>query len=114
MVLANVETAIKNRDTKIEQLEAELKKNKYLMEHGTARYVHKIEVESEKLKEFARYIIRGGCWESYEMDGCDIQDKACGLGLIHPEIATGEDVDDEIAQEIGDTVYRFSAILKEK
>ena len=71
--------------------------------------------ETEKLKEFARVIIREYCWNFGEPDGCTIQDLAENLGLIEPHIATEKDVDAESDDyEVGDTIFKFTDILKDK
>ncbi len=69
--------------------------------------------EIERLQEFARHIIRQYCWDMFDPDGGNIQDEAEKLGLLVPCIATVEDVDEESNFEPGDTIYRFSDILKE-
>jgi hypothetical protein len=71
--------------------------------------------ENNKLKEFARHVIRGYCWEFIEPDGCELQDMAVRLGLLKPHIATEEDVDVEFDDyEVGDKIYKFTSTLKEK
>lgn len=69
----------------------------------------------EALKEFARYIIETECWGyPWELDGGDVQERAEKLGLIEPHTATEEDVDPEFDyHEVGDTIYKFTNILKE-
>ena len=70
----------------------------------------------DKLKEFARKIIKQYCWglQIDEPDGSSIQDLAEKLGLIEPHIATKEDIDPEWDDyEVGDTVPKFSSILAE-
>jgi len=37
-----------------------------------------------KVVEFARWAIRGSCWEGLGLDGGDVQEKAVELGLIVP------------------------------
>jgi hypothetical protein len=68
------------------------------------------------LVAFARKIIRDECWDCCDIDGGTIQAIALKLGLIEPKIATVEDVGDhEFCDfEVGDTIYVFSEILKEK
>ena len=63
----------------------------------------------DKLRKFAREIIKDYCWNLGDPDGGSIHDLAEKLGLIEPCIATKEDVDD---YEVGDTIYKFSKILK--
>ena len=66
------------------------------------------------LKEFARSIIKDYCWDLGDPDGGSVQDLAEKLGLIEPHIATEADVDPEWDDyEAGDTVYRFSEILRD-
>ena len=91
MNLTNVETAIRNRDTKIADLQAEV----------------------SRLKEFARYIIQTECWGGGHIDGPDVQELAVKLGLIEPIKATESDVDEESDYEVGDTIYKFTEVLKE-
>ena len=64
-----------------------------------------VRAENERLKEFARPVIRQECWSIFEQDGLDIHDLAEKLGLIVPCTATEEDVDE--------TIFRFSETLKE-
>ncbi len=61
--------------------------------------------ENERLKEFARPVIRQECWSIFEQDGLEIQKLAEKLGLIVPCTATEEDVDE--------TIFRFSEAMKE-
>ncbi len=70
--------------------------------------------ENKRLKDFARPVIRQECWSLFPQDGGDLQKLAEKLGLIVPKIATAEDVDDESDVEVGDRIYKFSDILKEK
>ena len=72
----------------------------------------KLQAETEKLKEFARYIIRTELWSIHEQDGCETEDLAKRLGLIEPHIATVDDDYDDYNE--GDTIYKFSDTLKEK
>ena len=65
----------------------------------------------KKLKEFARSVIRTECW-AYP-NGGEIQDLAERLGLIKPHVATEADVDDYTDYEVGETIYKFTEILKE-
>ena len=78
--------------------------------------IEELEGEAERLKKFARHIIRQECWGNYDaLDGGDIQDKAEELGLIVKHIITEDDLDIEGSyDEVGDTIYRFSETLKEK
>lgn len=70
-------------------------------------------IELDKLKEFARKIIKDECWDMQEPDGGDTQDLAEKLSLIKPTTATAEDVDDFSDFEVGDTIFKFTDILKE-
>ena len=65
------------------------------------------------LVEFARKVIKQNCW-GIILDGLEIQDLAEELGLLTPAIATEADVDDESDFEVGDKMYKFTDILKEK
>ena len=76
--------------------------------------IKKLRTENERLKEFARYVIRTECWSLGEQDGGEIQELAEKLGLIESHTATEEDVDDESDIEIGDSIYIFSEALKPK
>ncbi len=69
-------------------------------------------IEIERLREFARHVIRQECWAVLDLDGGDIQDLAEKLGLIVPCIVTEEDVDDESDFEVGDTIFKFSESLE--
>ena len=72
--------------------------------------------QNDKLKEFARKIIKEYCWglQIDEPDGGSIQDFAEKLGLIEPHTATAKDVDSEWDDyEVGDTIFKFSDILIE-
>jgi len=72
-----------------------------------------LQADNEKLKEFARYIIKTECWFLSEQDGGTIQDLAEKLGLIESCIATEQDVDAEFDDyEVGDTIYKFTKTLK--
>lgn len=64
-----------------------------------------------RLKEFARQVIKEQCW-GYEMDGLEIKDLAEKLELIAKHTATEDDVEDESDYEVGDTIYKFTEILK--
>lgn len=66
---------------------------------------------SSALREFARQVIKEQCW-GCEMDGFEIQDLAEKLELIAKHTATEDDVDDEDDYEAGDTIYKFTEILK--
>ena len=73
-----------------------------------------IMTNEEKLKAFAREIIKDYCWNYGDPDGGSIQDLAEKLGLIEPCIATKEDVDDEYDDYgVGETIFKFTEILKD-
>lgn len=72
-----------------------------------------LQAENEKLKEFARRVIKIECWSIYEQDGCDIQELAERLGLIAKHTATEADVNPDYDDfEVGDIIYKFTEILK--
>ena len=70
--------------------------------------------ENERLKDFARPVIRQKCWSYGDLDGGDVQEWAEKLGLLVPKIATAEDVHEECDFEVGDNIFVFSETLKEK
>jgi len=71
-----------------------------------------LEADTAILKEFIRHVINIYSW-GIEVDGGDAQDKALELGLIEEHIATEKDVNPEFDEyNVGDTIYRFSDILK--
>lgn len=71
------------------------------------------QADNERLREFAREIIKDYCWNLGEPDGGAIQDLAEKLGLIEPHIATTEDVNVEFDHfGVGDTIYKFMAVLE--
>lgn len=74
--------------------------------------VQQLQSENERLKGFARKVIKETCWNINEIDGGDVQELAEKLGLIVPKTATEDDVDDFSDFEAGDTIYQFSDILK--
>ncbi len=76
------------------------------------RKIDKLETKLEKLKEFARFVIKVECWSIYDQDGGDLQELAEKLGLIEPHIATEEDLRVFEDYEVGDKIYKFSDILK--
>jgi len=69
--------------------------------------------EVKRLREFVRFVIRQECWSIFEQDGGDIQELAEKLGLIVPHAATEQDVGDESDYGVGDTIFKFSDMLKE-
>lgn len=74
------------------------------------------EKEIQNLKKFAREVIKEICWDLRELDGGDLQEKAEKLGLIKSCEATKEDVENfaEFGIEVGDTIYKFTDMLKDK
>ena len=82
--------------------------------HKCSPTYKELQGELERLKDFARRVIRQECWSLFEQDGGDIQEWAEKLGLIVPHIATVEDVDEERDYGVGDKIYKFSDRLKEK
>ena len=74
-----------------------------------------LKAENKPLKEFARRIIEDYCWTiANPPDGGSIQDFAEKLGLIEAHPATADDAIDFPDFEVGDTIYKFSEILKEE
>ena len=77
----------------------------------------KLWAENERLKEFARPVIRQECWSIFEQDGLEIQKLAEKLKLIVAHIATAEDVDNEqyedMGYQVGDDMFIFSETMKE-
>jgi len=87
--------------------------NKTNMDIHAVELIELQEKRNAKLKEFIRTVIKVHCWGIEEIDGGDAQDKALELGLLEPHIATKEDVDPEFSDfEVGDTIYRFTDMLK--
>ena len=74
--------------------------------------ITELEAELTPSKEFARKVIGEHCW-GYNLDGLEIQELAEKLGLLTLHAATESDVDEESDFEVGDTIYRFTEILKE-
>ena len=72
-----------------------------------------LRAETKPLKEFARKMIEDVCWDLLEPDGGDMQEVAEKLGLIKSTKATEEDIDEESDFEVGDTIYKFTDILKD-
>ncbi len=68
--------------------------------------------ESERLKGFARRVIKDVCWNMSEPDGGDMQDIAEKLGLIKSVIAKSDDIDEDSDFEVGDIIFKFTDILK--
>lgn len=102
----------------VRKLQAELEKHE-----GLSQRIVELKGEAEKLKEFARKVIDDVCWSAYTLDGGEIQEFAEKLDLIKPHTATEEDVDesDDFENdrcfgvfEVGDIIYKFTALLEEK
>ncbi|MCK5611584.1 hypothetical protein KAR91_57465 [Candidatus Pacearchaeota archaeon] len=79
-----------------------------------ARGIEDMQDEIGRLREFTQKIISDQCWGYEEMDGLDVQDLAEKLGFIAAHTATAEDVDEESDYEVGDIMYKFTDMLKEK
>ncbi len=75
--------------------------------------IKQLQAERDRLREFARHVIKVECWSIFEQDGGDIQELAEKLSLIEPHIATIDDIDDESDFDVGDTIYKFTKTLKE-
>lgn len=76
--------------------------------------IKRLQAENEKLKKFARKVIKEVCFDGWELDGFDIQDLAHDLGLITERPLTKADINGVYADlEIGDSIFEFSDILKE-
>jgi predicted transcriptional regulator with HTH domain len=71
-----------------------------------------LQAENEKLKEFARHVIRAECWDIWDLDGGTVQDWAEELGLIKLGIVTKEETNEFVYYEEGDMIYKYSDILK--
>ncbi len=103
---------------KILQLQAEKKAltdDIFKMNDKCVAIRRKLQAELDKLKEFARKVITTECWSLDSQDGGDLQELAEKLGLIVKYTATKDDIDDEFGSdfEIGDTIFKFSDMLKE-
>ncbi len=104
-----LEAEIEQLQAKYAELEATITKRALNYRKGK---IKELEAENEDLKEFARHVIRTECWSLYEQDGCELQELAEKLGLIEPQTATENDIDEESDFEIGDTIYKFTEVLK--
>ncbi len=80
--------------------------------HGALTALAVEQKEKEKIKEFARHVIKIECWSLFEQDGGSLQDLAEKLGLIEPHIITPEDAELAFDFEVGDQIFVFSKILK--
>ena len=75
--------------------------------------IERLQAENEKLKKFCREFISIECWGCQpEIDGGNVHEVAEKCGLIESHIATEKDVYEDADFEEGDTVYRFTNILK--
>lgn len=68
--------------------------------------------DAERLRDFAKLVIRQECWGYDPMDGLSVQDLAEKLGLIVKHTATESDVDEEGGYEAGDIMYKFTERLE--
>ena len=96
----------------VTKLRAELKgKDELLFAYESVRApVNPLLAKNVTFKEFIRHVIKVHCW-GIEIDGGDAQDKALELELIEAHIVTEDDPErDDFG--VGDTIYRFSDILK--
>lgn len=77
--------------------------------------IERLSKDNERLKEFARKVIEGVCWDFNALDGGDVQELAEKLGLIVPATATAEDIEkfDLECCDVGDTFYKFTPELAE-
>jgi len=73
----------------------------------------KLEAQLALLKDFARKVIISEPWGN-GAEAFDIQDIAEKLGLIILTTATEEYVSEYTNFEVGDSIYKFSDILKEQ
>jgi len=71
-----------------------------------------LEAENKALKEFARKVIEQECWDIFELDRGEIQDWAEKAGLIKLCIATEADIDDDSDFDVGDTIYKFTEMMR--
>jgi len=62
--------------------------------------------------EFARKVIKQECWGMFELDGGEVQDWAEKAGLTEPCTATEADIDDDSDFDVGDTIYKFTEMMK--
>lgn len=89
---------------------------------GAARIVREAMIGQHaavsQLQQFIRWLIREGPWEGGMPDGGEVQDKAVEMGLLEKRIANEMNADEwrdiEGVEEIGDTYYVFSKLLKEQ
>lgn len=93
--------ATKEHEAEFKDLTAQLTQYKAALENN------------EKLKEFATNVIKTECWGIIPLDGLEVHELACGLGLIAEHIATEKDVDDYSDFEVGDPIYKFTQALSD-
>lgn len=87
---------------------------KKLCNEAIEQSIQNLQAENEKLKKFARKVIKEMCFDGWELNGFDIQDFAHDLGLITERPLTEADINGVYADlEIGDSIFEFSDILKE-
>lgn len=112
LTLKHAQAGNRALQAEITTLQTALTKHNFLLEHGPAAYMQKLEQELVPLKEFARKVIKLYCWSIEDSDPLDLQELAEKLGLIVPTIATEDMVDDESDFEVGDAIFTYSDILK--
>ena len=72
-------------------------------------------MDNDPVKEFARWVIREGCFEGYDLDGGQLQDKAVELGLLREETYDPEkhpNVSENFDAEEGDRIFVFTELVK--
>jgi hypothetical protein len=66
------------------------------------------------LAEFFKWAMETGAWGGYDLDGCDIQDKAEALGLLDKEPYDPEvHGETEFEVEPGEDMFTVSNAVKE-
>ena len=105
------DTIIEKLRTKVDQQAERIKELKKEVQciHETADEIEELLAENQRLKEFAKVVIRTECW-GYP-DGGGIQELAEQLGLIKLHTATEDDVNEFTYFEVGDTIYKLTDIL---
>lgn len=70
--------------------------------------------ESDKMREFCRWVIRESCFDGCDIDGGSVQEKATALGLLEPTVMTKEMVESGLYGEgdVGDRVFVFAGPIK--
>ncbi len=76
--------------------------------------IDRLNADIDKLKEFARWVIREG-WNG-DVYGAQIQEKGESMGLLYLDTVKESDLDSGYDyNDIGEaTIYRFTDILKEE